>query len=122
GAKCGPPRSDPAKHPLRYRPACTVAITIAACPTDNRRAYDPRTPCWLLTNTNLVGTFVRNPDGSVVGDLNNGLALGNDPNTPKGYRKTNAVSWEPRLGAAWSLNDKTVLRAMGGIYHTVRVG
>src|SRR5204863_1257475 len=61
-------------------------------------------------------------DGSVVGDLNNGLALGNDPNTPKGYRKTNAVSWEPRLGAAWSLNDKTVLRAMGGIYHTVRVG
>ncbi len=58
----------------------------------------------------------------MVGDINNGLALGNDPNTPKGYRKTNAISWEPRLGLAYSLNDKTVLRAMYGVYHTVRVG
>ena len=122
GSNFDPTKYDPAKAPLLYRPACTVAITIAACPTANRRAYDPRTPGVLLTNTNLVGTFVRNPDGSVVGDLNNGLALGNDPNTPKGYRKTNAVSWEPRLGAAWSINNKTVLRAMGGVYHTVRVG
>jgi len=122
GSNFDPSRFDPAKAPLLYMPACTVAVTIAACPTANRRAFDPRTPGVLLTNTNLVGTFVRNPDGTVVGDLNNGLALGNDPNTPQGYRKTNAVSWEPRLGFAYSLNDKTVLRAMAGVYHTVRVG
>lgn len=122
GSNFDPTLYNPARAPLLYRPACTVAITIAACPTANRRVFDPRTPSVLLTNTNLVGTFVKNPDGSVVGDLNNGLALGNDPNTPKGYRKTNAVSWEPRLGFAWSLNNRTVLRAMGGVYHTVRVG
>ncbi len=122
GSNFDPRLFNPAKAPLLYMPACTVALTAAACPTANRRAFDPRTPGVLLTNVNLVGTFVRNPDGTVAGDLNNGLALGNDPNTPKGYRKTNAVSWEPRVGFAYSLNDKTVLRAMGGVYHTVRVG
>src|SRR5713226_3941213 len=128
GSNFDPTRYDPAKAPLLYRPACVNSngtpflLTTAACPTANRRAFDPRTPSVLLTDTNRVGTFVRNPDGSVVGDLNNGLALGNDPNTPQGYRKTNAVSWEPRLGFAWSLNNRTVLRAMGGVYHTVRVG
>jgi hypothetical protein len=123
GSNFDPKLFDPAKAPLLYLPFCvggTPAVT--SCSNANRRAYDPRTPNVLLTNTNLVGTFVRNPDGSVVGDINNGLALGNNPNTPKGYRKTNAISWEPRLGLAYSLNDKTVLRAMYGVYHTVRVG
>jgi len=122
GSNFDPSRFDPAKAPLLYLPACAKPLTAAACATADRRAFDPRTPSVLLANVNLVGTFVKNPDGSIVGDLNNGLALGTDPTTPKGYRITNAVSWEPRVGFAWTLNDKTVLRAMGGIYHTVRVG
>jgi len=122
GSNFDPSRFDPAKAPLLYLPACAKPLTAAACATADRRAFDPRTPSVLLTNVNLVGTFVKNPDGSILGDLNNGLALGTDPTTPKGYRITNAVSWEPRVGFAWTLNDKTVLRAMGGIYHTVRVG
>lgn len=123
GSNFDPAKYDPAKAPLLYLPACVnsngtpVTLTSVACPTANRRAFDPRTPTVFLTNTNLVGTFI---PGS--GDLNNGLALGGDPSTPKGYRKTNAVSWEPRLGFAYSLNDKTVLRGMYGVYHTVRVG
>ena len=128
GSNFDPARYNPANAPLLYLPACVnsngtpFTLTSASCPTSNRRVFDPRTPTVFRTDTSLVGTFVRNPDGSVVGDLNNGLALGIDPNTPKGYRKTNAVSWEPRVGFAYSLNDKTVLRAMGGVYHTVRVG
>jgi hypothetical protein len=123
GSNFDPAKYDPAKAPLLYQPACVnsngtpFTLTSVACPTANRRAFDPRTPNVFLTNTNLVGTFV---PGS--GDLNNGLALGTDPATPKGYRKTNAVSWEPRLGFAYSVTDKTVLRAMFGVYHTVRVG
>ena len=124
GSNFDPAKYNPAKAPLIYFPYCVGGLPTSgtACSTSNRRAVDPRnlpnpTAAQLLTNVNLVGTFV---PGS--GDLNNGLALGNDPNTPKGYRKTNAVSWEPRLGFAYSLNDKTVLRAMGGLYHTVRVG
>ena len=122
GSNFDPAKYNPANAPLIYFPYCTVALTTASCATSNRRAVDPRnlpnpTAVQLLTNTNLVGTFVPG-----TGDLNNGLALGSDPSTPKGYRKTNAVSWEPRLGFAFAMNEKTVLRAMGGIYHTVRVG
>ena len=123
GSNFDPKLYDPAKAPLLYLPFCVGGTpTVTSCANSNRRAIDPRFPSVLLTNTNLVGTFVKNPDGSIVGDINNGLAVGTDPNTPKGYRKTNAVSWEPRLGLAFALNDKTVLRAMGGVYHIVRVG
>ena len=123
GSNFDPSKYNPAKAPLLYQPACVnsngtpFTLTSVACPTANRRVFDPRTPTVFLTNTNLLGTFVPG-----TGDLNNGLALGSDPSTPKGYRKTNPVSWEPRLGFAYSLNDKTVLRAMYGVYHTVRVG
>ena len=124
GSNFDPRLYDPAKAPLLYLPVCTVALTAAACPTANRRAIDPRNPGVLLTNTNLVGTFVRNPDGTVVGDINDGLALGTDSNTPKGYRITRPFDFEPRVGFAWDISGKgeTVIRAMGGIYHTARPG
>jgi hypothetical protein len=120
GSNFDPARYDPAKAPLLYLPFCvggTPATT--ACATANRRAIDPRNPSVLLTNTNLVGTFVPG-----TGDLNDGLALGTDPNTPKGYRRTRSVDWEPRIGFAWDLfgAGKTVLRTMGGVYHTARAG
>src|SRR5215475_8525095 len=120
GSNFDPTLYDPAKAPLLYLPFCvggTPATT--ACATANRRAIDPRNPGVLLTNTNLVGTFV---PGS--GDLNNGLALGTDQTTPRGYRKTTPVDFEPRLGLAWDITGKgkTVLRMMGGVYHSQRIG
>jgi hypothetical protein len=36
--------------------------------------------------------------------------------------KTDDNNWGPRLGVAWSLNDKTVLRAGGGIYFIHEIG
>jgi hypothetical protein len=118
GSNFDPSLYDPAKAPLLYLPVCVKPLTAAACATADRRAKDPRTG-QLFTNTNLVGTFV---PGS--GDLNDGLALGTDPNTPKGYRITRPFDFEPRVGFAWDLfgKGKTVLRGMGGIYHTARPG
>jgi len=117
GSNFDPRLYDPAKAPLLYLPVCTVAVTASACSTSNRRAIDPRNPTVLLTNTNLVGTFVPN-----TGDLNNGLALGIDPNTPSGYRQTRPIDWEPRVGLAYAFREKTILRMMGGIYHSQRIG
>jgi hypothetical protein len=52
--------------------------------------------------------------------------LDHDPNTPynqaiqtgrpQAYYATNAVVWGPRVGVAWSLTPKTVLRAGAGIF------
>lgn len=110
---------NPAKAPLLYRPFCVGGTpATAACATANRRAQDPRTG-QLLTNTNLVGTFVPG-----TGDPNNGLAIAGEPGTPKGFKDVQAVDWEPRFGLAWDIfgRGKTVLRAMGGVYHAPRAG
>jgi hypothetical protein len=119
GANFDPSRYDPAKAPLLYLPACTVALTTNSCSTANRRAFDPRTPTVLLTNVNLVGTFVPG-----TGDLANGMVLSTDPNAPRGFRSTKSIDLEPRVGLAWDVfgKGKTVLRAMGGVYHAPRVG
>ena len=114
---------DPAKAPLLYQSACAVAFTPpATCPPAQRRALNPATGELIpLTGANagLVGAIV--PD---TGDPNNGLVLADDPNTPRGFKDVQAVDWEPRLGIAWDISGrgKTVLRAMGGVYHSPRTG
>jgi hypothetical protein len=120
GANFDPSRYNPANAPLLYLPFCIGGTPAAAsCSTANRRAYDPRTPGTLLTNVNLVGTFVPG-----TGDLANGMVLATDPNAPRGFRKTRSIDFEPRVGLAWDVfgKGKTVLRAMGGVYHAPRVG
>lgn len=131
GANFDPSRFNPRKAPLLYLPACTVALTTNSCTAANRRAFDPRTPGTLLTNINLVGTFVRNPDGTYplvdgtsVAVLTNGIILATDPNASPGFRQTRKFDFEPRIGLAWDMfgKGKTVLRLMGGVYHSPRVG
>ena len=120
GSNFDPTRFDPAKAPLLYQPFCVGGTpATAACANANRRAIDPRNPAVLLTNTNLVGTFVPG-----TGDLANGMVVATDPNAPPGFRKTAKVDWEPRIGLAWDLTGqgKTVVRMMGGVYHAPRVG
>jgi Carboxypeptidase regulatory-like domain/TonB-dependent Receptor Plug Domain len=112
-----PARFDPAKAPILYRPHCTVATPLGtACPNNNRRAIDPRNPSVLL-NANLVGAFVPG-----TGDRLNGIILGTDPDYPRGFKDPAPIQVEPRFGLAWSLsdNDKTVLRAHGGVYHSTK--
>src|SRR6185369_833715 len=84
-------------------------------------AIDPNNPSVLIpltgANAGLVGAIVPN-----TGNSNNGLALGAASSTPPGYRITRSIDVEPRVGLAWELNDKTVLRLQGGVYHSPRVG
>jgi Carboxypeptidase regulatory-like domain/TonB-dependent Receptor Plug Domain len=123
GSNFDPTLYNPANAVALYVSACAVAFTPpATCPSSQRRAMDPITGQLFVlkgATAGLVGAIV---PGS--GDLNNGLALGTDPNTPRGYRMTRAIDLEPRLGLAWDIfgRGKTVLRAMGGMYHAPRVG
>src|SRR2546423_6195217 len=88
GSNFDPARYNPATAPQIFQPFCTTALTSAACPNANRRALNPANGA-LSTNTNLVGTFVPG-----TGNLTNGLALGNDPNSPKGFRITKPIDFE----------------------------
>ena len=36
---------------------------------------------------------------------------------PRGFSQTHANTFEPRLGISWSANEKTVVRASGGVFH-----
>lgn len=123
GSNFVPSLFNPANAVVLYESACAVTFTPpATCPAAQRRARNPLNGQLIpLTGTNsgLIGSIV---PGS--GNAINGLALGTDPNTTLGFRSTRAIDWEPRLGLAWDIWGKgqTVLRLMGGVYHSPRVG
>jgi hypothetical protein len=114
---------NPTRAPLLYESACAVAFTPpATCPSAQRRAKNPATGQLIAltgANAGLVGALVPG-----TGDPLNGLALPDGPNTPRGFKEVQPVDWEPRIGFAWDLfgTGKTVLRAMGGVYHAPRTG
>lgn len=128
GSNFDPSRFNPNSAPLLYQAYCVgqpngIPAVGTACAAANQRAVDPRniaspTAAQLLP-ARLIRSFVPN-----VGDILDGLALPTDPSTPKGYRHTAPVDFEPRVGFAWDItgSGRTVLRGMGGAYHAPRIG
>ena len=127
GSNFDPSKFDPAKAPLLYVGYCKgspqgIPAFGAACAAANQFAVDPRevnSANPTLLNKNLVRAII---PGS--GDTTNGLALPTDPSTPRAYRETPSIYYEPRVGFAWDIFGKgnTILRGMGGLYHMPRVG
>src|SRR5205085_8588291 len=112
-------RFDPAEARMLDSPLRVAGTpATASCATASRRSQNPVTG-ELLTNVNLVGTFVPG-----VGNKTNGLVLATDSTTPHGFKDPAPIQLEPRFGFAWSPfgGDKTVLRAHGGVFHLTRVG
>lgn len=127
GSNFDPARFDPARAPLLYVGYCTgqpngVPPLGTTCAAANSFAVDPRiaNPAGAqLLSKNLVRAIIPG-----TGDPLNGLLLPTDPSTPKGYRHTRTLDFEPRVGFAWDISGsgKTVIRGMGGIYHMPRIG
>jgi hypothetical protein len=127
GSNFDPSRFNPVNAPLLYVPYCNgqpggVPAFGTACATASQFAVDPRqinNPGRTLFNKNLIRAIIPG-----TGNPLNGLALPGDPNTPRAYRQTPPVYYEPRVGFAWDIfgQGKTVLRGMGGLYHMPRVG
>jgi hypothetical protein len=102
-----PERYDPARAPRLYQPAVVNGANVA---------FDP------VTGESKANVFV----GSFVpgtGDRYNGMVTSSDPNYPKGFRDSQGIEPEPRLGLAWDLtgDGKTALHASAGLYHNPHV-
>jgi hypothetical protein len=102
-----PARYDPARAPRLYQPARVNNVNVAQDPVTGE------------TKANVfVGSFVPN-----TGDRYNGMVTSADPNYPKGFRDSQGIEPEPRIGLAWDItgNNKTALHASAGIYHNPHV-
>ncbi len=101
--------------------------------TNNIATFDPA--AYDTTNQAVVspstGRIVSGPryNGIVLpgdgfeGDGND-LAVASDPavlalfvDAPRGFADTHANVFEPRIGAAYSINDKTIVKLSSGVFH-----
>jgi hypothetical protein len=102
-----PERYDPAQAPRLFEPARINGVNVALDPITGE------------TRPNIfVGSFVPG-----VGNRYNGMVTSDDPNYPKGFRDSQGIEPEPRLGVAWDLtgDNKTALHASAGVYHNPHV-
>jgi hypothetical protein len=111
-------RFDPSwggRPPVLYRPVTTAA---------GRRAVNP------MTGEVLPSTFIGQMvpgTGYSCGPITpttpcqiNGVVPqenGNYVESGSGFVDEIPISWDPRVGAAWAVNDKTVVRVAGGSFH-----
>ena len=114
GSYFNPALFDPSKAPRIYRPVCVGASTCSAGQA-TYRALDPATTgAPSLANTQpgfLVGKLVPNS-----GDFTNGLGQTTN-GYPQGGLDDNWILFQPRLGFAWNVAQKTVIRGGFGSFN-----
>ncbi len=102
-----PERYDPAQAPRLYQPARRNNQNVAFDPVTGQE----------LPNI-FVGSFVPNS-----GNIYNGMVTNDDPNYPRGFRDTQGIHPEPRVGLAWDIfgDARTSLHTSAGIYHNAHI-
>jgi carboxypeptidase family protein len=93
---------------------------------DRSRAVriDPRTGA-IVPNSGDPYNGIVLPGGGFPDEAQGKIQAASNPDlqrlfrgVPRGFSETHSTVFEPRLGIAYRLNDKTALRLGGGIYHT----
>jgi hypothetical protein len=92
---------DPSKKVVLYQPTTVNGVRLARNPITG--ATSPAV---------LIGAIVPG-----VGDPANGIVHAGKNGTPRGLINNNGIQWGPRLGLAYAVNDKSVVRAGGGVFY-----
>jgi hypothetical protein len=96
--------------PAAYDPARQVALYQPILVGGERRARNPVTG--ETSPAFLIGSIVPG-----VGSISNGIVRAGRNGVPRGLIDSQGPQWGPRLGLAYAMNDKTVLRLGGGAFY-----
>jgi hypothetical protein len=96
-----------AEAPRLYEPARVNGVNVALDPVTGE-----------IRPNVFVGSFVPG-----VGNRYTGMVTSLEPNYPRGFRDSQGIEPEPRLGVAWDItgDNKTALHASAGVYHNPHV-
>lgn len=98
-----------------YDPAATAVLRTAALVDGNRVSINPLNG--EVGPAALIGSIVNNGKGFVNGVYANGMGLAGKNNYPKGLMNDRGLQYAPRLGIAYQIDTKTVVRAGGGVFY-----
>jgi len=94
----------------KYDPAQAVQFFQPFGTGASRQARNPITGA--LLPAPYIGAIV-----PAVGNINNGMVLSGQGDTPLGLIQDRGAHWGPRLGLAYQINSKTVFRMGGGVFY-----
>jgi len=102
-----PERYDPANAPRLYAPARINGQNVA---------FDPATG--EVRPNIFVGSFVPG-----TGDPYNGMVTSDDPDYPRGFRESQGIEPQPRVGLAWDIfgDGRTALHTSAGLYYNAHI-
>jgi hypothetical protein len=102
-------------NPGLYDPANAAVLRTAALNSSGQRvSVNPLTG--EIGPAALIGSIVNNGKGFINGIYANGMGLAGK-GYPKGLMQDRGIQFAPRLGIAYQLNSKTVIRAGGGVFY-----
>lgn len=83
--------------------------------------WDPFLP-WIDSRNNEVAQFISGEQSTVAPGLPPGLVVYGDPGVPRAGYNGKAAEFDPRIGLAYQLTNKTVIRSGGGVYRDYPAG
>lgn len=102
-------------NPGLYDPAARAVLRTAALDASGKRvSVNPLTG--EMGPAALIGSIVNTGKGFINGVYANGMGLAGK-NYPKGLMADRGIMYAPRVGIAYQINTKTVLRAGGGVFY-----
>jgi hypothetical protein len=116
------PQYDQAKqtssfNPALYDPSATAVLMQRQInpATGQAAAFNPLTGTY--GPAALIGTIIPTGKGFVNGLYANGMGLAGQNGYPIGLLNDRGVHYAPRIGVAWQVMPKTVVRAGGGAFY-----